>query len=118
MASAIPEAIAHRRAYEEFDTHLRRDMPDQVQEWDRLYTEWDKKPTDSPCLFDTAERRKLHSLSFQSAINAHSIRIAISLAKVKLQLANLEAAKDGLETSAAHTPSTFILLALEVEDLQ
>lgn len=30
MASAIPEAIAHRRAYEEFDTHLRQDMPEQV----------------------------------------------------------------------------------------
>ncbi|KAF7975075.1 hypothetical protein HWV62_10461 [Athelia sp. TMB] len=99
LASAIPEAIAHRRAYEEFDAHLRGDMPDQVQEWDWLYAEWDKKPTDSPCLFDMADR-------------------PISLAKVKLQLANRKATKVGLETSAAHTPSTFILLALEVEDLQ
>ncbi|KAF7974572.1 hypothetical protein HWV62_11944 [Athelia sp. TMB] len=99
MAAAIPEAITHQRAYEEFDAHLRQEMPEQVQEWDRLYIEWDKKPTDSPCLFDTAER-------------------PISLAKVKLQLADAEAAKDGLETTAAHTPSTFILLALEIEDLQ
>lgn len=57
MASAIPEAISHRRAFEEFDTHLRRDMPQQVEEWDKLYTEWDKKPTKSPCLFDTSARR-------------------------------------------------------------
>lgn len=56
MVGAIPEAIAHRRAFEEFDAHLRRDKPDQLQEWDREYAEWDKQPRPSPCLFDTKER--------------------------------------------------------------
>lgn len=39
------------------------------------------------------------------------------MAKVKLQLANTEAAQSGL-TDAPHSQSTFILLALEIEDLQ
>lgn len=44
--------------------------------------------------------------------------IALSTAQIKLQLANEEAARDGLTAEAAHTPSTFLLMALEVEDLQ
>lgn len=58
MVAAMPEAIFHPRAFEEFDTHLRRDMPEQVADWDQKYAEWDRKPKSSPCLFDITERRK------------------------------------------------------------
>lgn len=116
MAAAIPQAIFHRRAFEEFDEHLRHDMPEQVKKWDEQYAEWDRKPTASPCLFDTTERRKL-LLRYRPHI-AHCSRAAISMAKIKLQLANEEAAKAGLETCTALTPSSFILFLLEVEDLQ
>ncbi|KAF7969254.1 hypothetical protein HWV62_27842 [Athelia sp. TMB] len=99
MVAAIPEAIFHRRAFEEFDAHLRKEMPEQVQQWDKDYAEWDKEPKASPCIFDSADR-------------------PLSMPQIKLQLANEEAAKSGLETSAAQTPSTFIFMALEVEDMQ
>lgn len=55
MVNAIPEAIVHRRAFEEFDTCLRKDKSSQVDEWAKLYAQWDKKPTNSPCIFDTTE---------------------------------------------------------------
>jgi hypothetical protein len=40
------------------------------------------------------------------------------MAQVKLELANEEAAKTGFSTTAPHTPSTFIMLGLEIEELQ
>lgn len=40
------------------------------------------------------------------------------MANVKLQLANEEAAKIGLTTTAIHTVTTFVMLALDIEHLQ
>jgi hypothetical protein len=42
----------------------------------------------------------------------------VTMAQVKLQLANEEASKTGFDTTAPHTPSTFIILGLELEGLQ
>lgn len=42
----------------------------------------------------------------------------MSLAKVKLQLANEEHDRMGLSVSQPHTPTTFIMLGLELEELQ
>ena len=39
------------------------------------------------------------------------------MAEIKLQLANEEAAKSGL-TTAAHTQSSFLLMAMDIEDSQ
>lgn len=40
------------------------------------------------------------------------------MASVKLALANEEAAKIGLTTTAIHTVTTFVTLALDIENLQ
>jgi len=40
------------------------------------------------------------------------------MAHVKLQLANEEAARSGFSTNAPHTPSTFMMLGLDLEKLQ
>ena len=40
-----------------------------------------------------------------------------SMAQVKLQLANEEAAKSGLST-APHTQSTFLLIGMDIEHIQ
>jgi hypothetical protein len=42
----------------------------------------------------------------------------ITMAQVKLQLANEEASKTGFNTTAPHTSSTFVVLGLELEGLQ
>lgn len=58
IVAAIPEAISHRRSFEEFDAHLRRDMSEQVEQWEKEFIEWEKQPKPSPCLFDTPDQRK------------------------------------------------------------
>jgi hypothetical protein len=40
------------------------------------------------------------------------------MAQVKLQLADEEAKRTGFNTTALHTPSTFVTLGLELEELQ
>ena len=55
MVEAMPEAISHRRAFDEFDHHLREDRPEEVREWEIEYEAWVEKPTGSPCIFDTSE---------------------------------------------------------------
>lgn len=40
------------------------------------------------------------------------------MAQVKLQLTNEEAAKSGFATNALHTASTFVMLGLDIEELQ
>jgi hypothetical protein len=55
MVEAMPEAISHRRAFDEFDCHLREDRLDEVKEWEIQYEAWAEKPTGSPCIFDTSE---------------------------------------------------------------
>lgn len=40
------------------------------------------------------------------------------MAQAKLRLANEEHEKDGYASNAPHTPSTFLMLALELETLQ
>jgi len=40
------------------------------------------------------------------------------MAHVKLELATKEAMKSGFATTAPHTPSTFVMLGLDIEGLQ
>lgn len=67
-------------------------------------------------MFDTPEQRESPFYLFYRKTESRCT--AISSAKIKLQLANEEAAKDGLDVGAAHTPSSFLFMALEIEDLQ
>jgi hypothetical protein len=55
MLKAIPEAINHWRAFEEFDTHLRSDRLAQVIQWEVEYEGWVKEPTGLHCIFDTSD---------------------------------------------------------------
>lgn len=57
VVSALPEAVTHRQAFEEYDAFLRKDKPEQVAKWELLYTEWSKneKSRPSPCIFDCTE---------------------------------------------------------------
>lgn len=59
MAKVILEAVSHRRAFEELDEHLKKDKPEQVAKWEEEYAAWDEKPTGSPCIFDTTEKRMI-----------------------------------------------------------
>lgn len=76
MVKAIPEAITHRRALEEFDSYLRRDKAEQVDVWEKQYADWDAKPTGSPCLFDIKESckcrcRVTHGMTSYTILDSH-----------------------------------------------
>lgn len=62
MVEAIPEALSHQQAFVEFDTNLRRDRSEEVQEWEIEYNAWVAEPTGSPCIFDTSEPSKFFDL--------------------------------------------------------
>jgi len=62
MVEAMPEAISHRRAFDEFDCHLREDRLEEVKQWEIEYKAWVEKPTGSPCIFDTSEPCKFSVL--------------------------------------------------------
>lgn len=115
MLEAIPEAITHHRAFAEFNEHLRSDRLDQVQKWEIEYQAWVKKPTGSPCIFDTSDPGKFTSRGVFLDTDA---MLGITMAQVKLQLANEEASKNGFNLTEPHTQSTFIILGLEIEGLQ
>jgi len=55
MVEAMPEAISHQRAFDEFNHHLREDRLGEVKEWEIEYEAWVGNPTGSPCIFDTSE---------------------------------------------------------------
>lgn len=55
LFEAMTEAVDHRRAFDEFNQHLRTDNLEQVQLWEKEYEEWDKVPAGSPCIFDTKD---------------------------------------------------------------
>lgn len=116
MIKAVPEAVIHRRAFEEFDSYLRRDKADQVEGWEVEYAAWDKQPTGSPCIFDTTEPCEQQSLFSVSLLLIY--HVAITMARVRLELSNEEAARVGFSNTAAHTQSSFIMLALDIEDAQ
>jgi hypothetical protein len=76
MVEAMPEAISHRRAFDEFDRCLREDRLDEVKKWEIEYEAWAEKPTGSPCIFDTKEPCKfsnsiLHQLRALTSVSHH-----------------------------------------------
>lgn len=96
MVKALSEAVSHRRAFEEFDKHLKEDKADQVAKWEDEYAAWDKKPTGSPCIFDTRDSSTLYSFYFRYLTN---LNVAHSMASLKLKLADEEAARAGLASA-------------------
>jgi hypothetical protein len=116
MVEAMPAAISHRRAFDEFDHHLREDRLEEVKEWEVEYNAWVEKPMGSPCIFDTSEPCKFF-VPIHPQLRGLTY-LAVTVAQVKLQLANEEAARSGFSTNAPHTPSTFIMLGLDLEQFQ
>jgi hypothetical protein len=58
MLEAMPEAIEQRRAFDEFDAHVRSDRLEQVIQWEIEYEAWVKNPTGATCIFDTSDPGK------------------------------------------------------------
>ncbi|KII83222.1 hypothetical protein PLICRDRAFT_85247, partial [Plicaturopsis crispa FD-325 SS-3] len=101
MVEAIPEAIGHRQAFEEFEEGLRKDRPGEVEKWEEMVARWDADPEEPNPYMSTESG------------NA-------TMADVRLQLAEEARIREQEGRAAMHdsTPSAFIMLALDVELVQ
>ncbi|KAJ6574049.1 hypothetical protein B0H19DRAFT_1208169 [Mycena capillaripes] len=105
MAENVKEGQVHRDAFDAFDTALREAAPEMVAGWKKWVDEWEAKQhtdgTESP--FEVDEKRKVMSMA----------QIRTKLAKEELLRSG-----EGVEVEREDTPSTFIMMGLEIEESQ
>ncbi|KAJ6475387.1 hypothetical protein C8R45DRAFT_1102680 [Mycena sanguinolenta] len=103
MAENVKEGQIHRDAFEAFDAALRETAPEMVEGWKKWVGEWEsrqhKDGTESP--FECTEK-------------------VMSLRDIRMKLAKEELLRsgEGDEIEQEDTPSTFILMGLEIEEVQ
>ncbi|KZP18026.1 hypothetical protein FIBSPDRAFT_956592 [Athelia psychrophila] len=98
LVLAITESIYYWRAFRGLEDGLNREHPGCIAEWEIMLSAWEADPS-KPCPYESKEKE-------------------LTVNKVKLQLANEEHARMGLSVNQPHTPTTFIMLGLELEELQ
>ncbi|KAJ7048755.1 hypothetical protein C8F01DRAFT_1276102 [Mycena amicta] len=103
MAENVKEGQIHRDAFEAFNAALRESAPDMVDGWEKWVYQWEsrqhKDGTESP--FELKEK----VMTMQDITR-------------KLQKDELLRSGEGTEVEQEDTPSTFILMGLELEELQ
>lgn len=116
LVLAIMEAIYYWRALQGLEEGLNEEHPGRIAEWEVMLAKWEADPT-KPCPYDSKEPGKSslkHSMCTLYSFN----NAELTLNKVKLQLSNEEHARTGFSASQPHSATTFIMLGLELEDLQ
>ncbi|KAF7969801.1 hypothetical protein HWV62_25983 [Athelia sp. TMB] len=98
LVLAIGESIFYWRALRDLEDGLNEEHPGRIAEWEAMLAEWEADPS-KPCRYESKEPE-------------------LTVSKVKLQLANEEHARMGLSVSQPHTPTTFVMLGLELEEMQ
>ncbi|KAF7967203.1 hypothetical protein HWV62_35156 [Athelia sp. TMB] len=98
LVLAITESIYYWRTLQGLEEGLNEEHPGCIARWEVMLAEWERNPS-KPCLYDSKE-------------------LELTVNKVKLQLANEDHVRMGLSTSQPHTPTTFVMLGLELEELQ
>ncbi|KAJ7034185.1 hypothetical protein C8F04DRAFT_1183471 [Mycena alexandri] len=103
MGENVKEGQVHRDTFEVFDAALREVAPDMVEGWKVWVGEWElQQHTDgADSLFELKER-------------------VTSMRDIQLKLAKEELLRsgEGVEVEREDTPSTFILMGLEIEESQ
>ncbi|KAF8151201.1 hypothetical protein K438DRAFT_1623891 [Mycena galopus ATCC 62051] len=103
MAENVKEGQVHRDAFEAFDAALRESAPELVERWKKWVDDWESRQhtdgTESP--FELKEK-------------------VMSMREIRTKLAKEELLKsgEGDEVEQEDTPSTFILMGLEIEESQ
>ena len=119
MLESLKEYQTLVRDFKAFDASLRIERPDDVTWWLEEVVAWEGKlPLKTPTPYDIPESSKLGIFSI--IYNCSPLTTALTLNNVKLQLAQEEGStRPRLETGAQEvSPSTFVSLGLEIEDLQ
>ncbi|KAJ7306865.1 hypothetical protein DFH08DRAFT_720597 [Mycena albidolilacea] len=101
MAENVRDGQVHRDAFEAFDAALQETAPDLVASWKKWVHEWEsrqhKDGTESP--FELKEK-------------------VMSMREIRLKLTKEELLRsgEGVEVEREDTPSTFVLMGLEIEE--
>ncbi|KAJ7720440.1 hypothetical protein B0H16DRAFT_1474428 [Mycena metata] len=103
MGENVKEGQVHRDAFEAFDAALREAAPELVEGWEVWVKEWESKQhTDGS------------ASPFEAKVQVTSMR------DIRLKLAREELLRsgEGVEVEREDTPSTFIMMGLEIEQTQ
>ncbi|GBE81977.1 hypothetical protein SCP_0403530 [Sparassis crispa] len=101
LVEAIPQSVAHSGAFEEFQASLHSECSEQVRQWEDMLTAW-KLDHSKPCPY------------------VASTTSNFSMAAVHQRMAEDEQRKAGDGPGLPHdtSPSAFLLLGIELEELQ
>ncbi|KAJ7430009.1 hypothetical protein B0H11DRAFT_1765883 [Mycena galericulata] len=104
MAEDIKEGKSHKEAFEAFNEGLTAQKPEMVKEWKEWVDKWEKERH--------VENEKNSPYEYEE--------IKMTLKDVRLKLAAEEYARtgDGTEVEREDTPSTFITMGMEIEEIQ
>ncbi|KAJ6542872.1 hypothetical protein B0H19DRAFT_1268077 [Mycena capillaripes] len=103
MAENVKEGQVHRDAFEAFDAALRETAPEMVEGWKKWVNDWESRQHTNGVLSPFELKEKVMTMR----------DIRNKLAKEELLRSG-----DGTEVEREDTPSTFILMGLEIEDTQ
>ncbi|KAJ7127923.1 hypothetical protein C8R44DRAFT_616634, partial [Mycena epipterygia] len=103
LALSMKEGIKHKTAFEEFTKGLEALRPAEVAEWREWVARWEAK-----------QHTDAKESPFELAEEARTLR------DIQLQIAEEEflCTDDGIEVEQEHSPGTFIMMGLEIEEMQ
>ncbi|KAJ6576737.1 hypothetical protein B0H10DRAFT_1836766, partial [Mycena sp. CBHHK59/15] len=107
MGENVKEGQVHRDAFEAFDAALRGTAPEMVEGWQKWVDDWESRQHK-----DGAESpRECQDTDWMPVMSMREIRL-------KLAKEELLRSGEGVEVEQEDTPSTFVLMGLEIEESQ
>ncbi|KAJ7152679.1 hypothetical protein C8R43DRAFT_886109 [Mycena crocata] len=103
MAENVKEGQVHREAFEAFDAALYEEAPEMVKKWRQWVTEWESKQ---------------HTDNSASPFEVKEKVTSMKDIRVELCKEELLATGDRTEVEREDTPSTFVLMGVEIEESQ
>ena len=119
ILESLKEYQSFARDFKAFDASLQIERQDDVTQWLEEVVTWEGKfPVKAPTPYDIPESSKLGIFSI--VYNCSPLTTALTLNNFRLQLAQEDGStRPQPETEAQEvSPSTFVSLGLEIEDLQ
>lgn len=119
MAKAIPRAITHYRAFRIFSKCLAEGYPQEVKEWEKQVRAWENDQT-LPCPYEIDDKNGMLVKSLIPWLKDKHIEITLASVKNTLAAADNQKCQAGNLDSYGQelTSSQFVILGLEVEELQ
>ncbi|KAJ7698905.1 hypothetical protein B0H17DRAFT_1158229 [Mycena rosella] len=103
MKENVTEGQVHQDAFDVFDVALQEQVPELVSKWKEWVTAWESKQ---------------HTTSTESPFEVKEKGMSMKDIHLKLAKEELLRSGEGIEVEREDTPSTFIMMGLDIEELQ